>query len=337
MYHDTPLMVRGVLYTVTSLGQIAAIDPATGQTRWIFDPESWKNGRPGNLGFVHRGLAYWSDGTSRAAAARDGRCLPDRGGCEDRAAGVGLRRWRAGGSHGRRGAGRARNQFQRVGRAHRGSRRRSGGVEHPRRSDTQGVAARRRDGLRRPDGAPIVDLPVHPAEGRVRLRLVDGRRGGLHGQHERLDEHVRGRGAGPRLPAVRHADQRLLRRASTRTWPVRREPGGGRGAQRPSSVALPAGASRRVGLRPACRTRPGRSSRQRTRSQGHRAGHQAGLHLRVRSPDRPPGLAHRGAARAPVDGAGRAHLGHAAVSLQAAGVRAPGPDRRRTSSTSRRS
>ena len=64
MYHDTPLLVRGVLYTVTSLGQVAAIDPASGQTRWIFDPGSWKNGRPGNLGFVHRGLAYWSDGTS---------------------------------------------------------------------------------------------------------------------------------------------------------------------------------------------------------------------------------------------------------------------------------
>src|SRR5687767_10199790 len=31
MYHDTPLMVKGVLYTVTSLGQIAAINPGTGQ------------------------------------------------------------------------------------------------------------------------------------------------------------------------------------------------------------------------------------------------------------------------------------------------------------------
>src|SRR4051812_25467413 len=29
-YADTPLMVNGVLYTVTSLGQIAAINPATG-------------------------------------------------------------------------------------------------------------------------------------------------------------------------------------------------------------------------------------------------------------------------------------------------------------------
>jgi len=61
-YADTPLMVKGVLYTVTSLGQIAAINPATGQTLWSLDPGSWKTGRPGNLGFVHRGIAFWSDG-----------------------------------------------------------------------------------------------------------------------------------------------------------------------------------------------------------------------------------------------------------------------------------
>lgn len=61
-YQDTPLMANGVVYTVTSLGQIAALDPATGRARWTFDPGSWKTGRPGNLGFVHRGLAYWTDG-----------------------------------------------------------------------------------------------------------------------------------------------------------------------------------------------------------------------------------------------------------------------------------
>ena len=59
-YNDTPLMVKGVLYTVTSLGQIAAINPATGESLWVFDPASWKTGRPGNLGFVHRGLAFWT-------------------------------------------------------------------------------------------------------------------------------------------------------------------------------------------------------------------------------------------------------------------------------------
>jgi len=63
MYHDTPLMVKGVLYTVTSLGQIAAINPATGVSIWVFDPANWRAGRPGNLGFVHRGISYWSDGT----------------------------------------------------------------------------------------------------------------------------------------------------------------------------------------------------------------------------------------------------------------------------------
>lgn len=61
-YADTPLMVKGVLYTVTSLGQIAAINPATGQSIWTLDPGNWKTARPGNLGYVHRGIAYWSDG-----------------------------------------------------------------------------------------------------------------------------------------------------------------------------------------------------------------------------------------------------------------------------------
>src|SRR5512145_2083337 len=60
-YNDTPLMAKGVLYTVTSLGQVAAIHPGTGKTIWTYDPGSWKEGRPGNLGFVHRGLAYWTD------------------------------------------------------------------------------------------------------------------------------------------------------------------------------------------------------------------------------------------------------------------------------------
>ena len=58
----TPLMVGGVLYVSTSLSQVAAIDAATGQTRWTYDPEVWKLGTPPNLGWVHRGVAYWTDG-----------------------------------------------------------------------------------------------------------------------------------------------------------------------------------------------------------------------------------------------------------------------------------
>jgi quinoprotein glucose dehydrogenase len=62
VHQDTPLYVNGVLYTTSSLGVISAIDPAAGTTIWQFDPESWKAGRPTNLGFTHRGVAYWTDG-----------------------------------------------------------------------------------------------------------------------------------------------------------------------------------------------------------------------------------------------------------------------------------
>src|SRR5215475_14011193 len=58
----TPLMIGGRLYTSTSLSQEAAIDAVTGQTVWTFDTEARKAGRPTNLGFVHRGVAYWTDG-----------------------------------------------------------------------------------------------------------------------------------------------------------------------------------------------------------------------------------------------------------------------------------
>ena len=61
-FHEvTPLKVGGTLYASTSLGQIAAIDPGTGETRWSVDPEVWRAGRPTNLGFLSKGLAYWTD------------------------------------------------------------------------------------------------------------------------------------------------------------------------------------------------------------------------------------------------------------------------------------
>ncbi len=62
-YEATPLMVGGVLYTSTSVSQVAAINPQTGETIWVFNPEAYKAGRPTNLGYVHRGVAYWTDGT----------------------------------------------------------------------------------------------------------------------------------------------------------------------------------------------------------------------------------------------------------------------------------
>jgi quinoprotein glucose dehydrogenase len=61
----TPIMIGGVLYTSTSLSQVVAIDAATGKTIWVFDPETRKMGSPTNLGFVHRGVAYWKKGNKK--------------------------------------------------------------------------------------------------------------------------------------------------------------------------------------------------------------------------------------------------------------------------------
>ena len=72
-YEVTPLMVNGVLYTTTSLGQIAAIDPASGATLWSFDPVLYVDGRPAVHGFMTRGLAYWSDGEEERLFYASGR------------------------------------------------------------------------------------------------------------------------------------------------------------------------------------------------------------------------------------------------------------------------
>ena len=55
----TPLMVNGQLLTSTNLGQAAAIDPATGETRWIYRALEDGAGRP--RGGATRGVAYWHD------------------------------------------------------------------------------------------------------------------------------------------------------------------------------------------------------------------------------------------------------------------------------------
>jgi quinoprotein glucose dehydrogenase len=63
-YEDTPLMIGDTLYATSSLCHVAAIDAQSGKEKWVFDPQSYKAGRPGNLGFVNRGVAYWTDGTN---------------------------------------------------------------------------------------------------------------------------------------------------------------------------------------------------------------------------------------------------------------------------------
>lgn len=59
----TPLMVDGVLYMLTALNQVAAIDAASGTMLWSHDPQVYLSGPSMSpLGFHHRGVAYWNDG-----------------------------------------------------------------------------------------------------------------------------------------------------------------------------------------------------------------------------------------------------------------------------------
>jgi len=62
LFKSSPLAIDGTLYINTSLGFVVALDGATGEERWRFDTGTWLAGRPTNLGFNHRGVAYWTDG-----------------------------------------------------------------------------------------------------------------------------------------------------------------------------------------------------------------------------------------------------------------------------------
>ncbi len=58
----TPLMVDGVLYMITALNQVAALDATNGELIWSFDPQAYLSGNSiSPLGYHHRGVAYWSD------------------------------------------------------------------------------------------------------------------------------------------------------------------------------------------------------------------------------------------------------------------------------------
>lgn len=73
-YKATPIMVDGVLYVSTSLGNVAAVDAATGEQLWIFETDSWRQGQHPNYNNNHRGVSYWSDGEASRVfmAANDG-------------------------------------------------------------------------------------------------------------------------------------------------------------------------------------------------------------------------------------------------------------------------
>ncbi len=66
LFQASPVVIGDTLYVSTPYAQVAALDAATGRELWRHDPEVWRAGQPSNgTGFVHRGVAAWTDGRER--------------------------------------------------------------------------------------------------------------------------------------------------------------------------------------------------------------------------------------------------------------------------------
>ena len=65
-FQATPLMIGDTLFLSTSYNRVVALDANTGRELWSYDPKAYLAGQPPNgTGFVHRGVATWSDGKER--------------------------------------------------------------------------------------------------------------------------------------------------------------------------------------------------------------------------------------------------------------------------------
>jgi quinoprotein glucose dehydrogenase len=66
-FQASPLAIDDTLYFPTPYNRVIALDATTGRELWSYDPQVWKEfGQPSNgTGFVHRGVASWTDGRER--------------------------------------------------------------------------------------------------------------------------------------------------------------------------------------------------------------------------------------------------------------------------------
>src|SRR4051812_9160683 len=65
-FQATPLAIGDTLFLSTSYNRVVALDGATGKQLWTYDPRAIDAGQvPNGTGFVHRGVATWTDGRQR--------------------------------------------------------------------------------------------------------------------------------------------------------------------------------------------------------------------------------------------------------------------------------
>ena len=65
-FQATPLALGDTLFLSTPFNRVVALDARTGRELWSHDPGAYRYGQPSNgTGFVHRGVATWTDGRER--------------------------------------------------------------------------------------------------------------------------------------------------------------------------------------------------------------------------------------------------------------------------------
>ena len=65
-FQVTPLVINDTMYLSTPFNRVVALDASTGRELWSYDPGAYRFGQPSNgTGFVHRGVATWTDGRER--------------------------------------------------------------------------------------------------------------------------------------------------------------------------------------------------------------------------------------------------------------------------------
>jgi quinoprotein glucose dehydrogenase len=66
-FETTPIMIDDVLYASTSFHQVVALNAASGQVLWVFDPRTYEEGPPlSGTGLNSRGVAFWRGGDGEA-------------------------------------------------------------------------------------------------------------------------------------------------------------------------------------------------------------------------------------------------------------------------------
>ena len=65
-FQTMPLMIGDTLFLSTPYNRVVALDANTGKPFWEYDPKAYTYGQvPNGTGFVHRGVATWTDGRQR--------------------------------------------------------------------------------------------------------------------------------------------------------------------------------------------------------------------------------------------------------------------------------